>query len=151
MSGNDVETVTDMWDALNDRDWPRVKSFFGPDSIYYDVPLGPGAAARGPDGIEARLRLGIEPLQAYAHHHGVATAGADGLVMLEHSETWTWSDSESFTLPIATVHRVADGVITRWRDYWDYQALMGAAPAWWIEQTTGGDLSWLYDASADPL
>jgi limonene-1,2-epoxide hydrolase len=144
---NDVELVTAMWDTLNDRDWSRLGGFFGADSIYYDVPLGPSAAGVGPESIVARLRLGLEPLEAYAHHHGLASTGEGGLVMLEHSETWTWGTGESVTLPIATVHRVAEGVITLWRDYWDYQTLMGAAPAWWVEQTTTGDLSWLVDAT----
>jgi limonene-1,2-epoxide hydrolase len=144
---NDVDTCTALWDALNDRDWDRVATFFGPDSIYYDVPLGPSAAAVGPAGIVDRLRLGIAPLAAYAHHHGHAATGPGGLVMLEHSETWTWDADSSLTLPIATVHRVVDGVITLWRDYWDYPTLMNAAPAWWVEQTTGGDLSWLVDAT----
>jgi limonene-1,2-epoxide hydrolase len=149
MNDNDVKTVTAMWDALDQRDWDALPPFFGPESIYYDVPLGPGAAARGPGSIVARLRLGIEPLAAYAHHHGVASTGDGGLVMLEHSETWTWSDSESLTLPIATVHRVTDGAITLWRDYWDYGTLMNAAPAWWVEQITTGDMSWLHDATND--
>ncbi len=144
---NDVELVTAMWDALDKRDWQQLKAFFGPDSIYYDVPLGPSAAAVGPDGIVARLRLGLEPLSGYQHHHGLVATGDGGLVMLEHSETWTLGTGETVTLPIATVHRVADGAITLWRDYWDYAALMGAAPAWWVEQTTTGDLSWLVDAT----
>ena len=144
---DDVKTVGAMWDTLNDRDWDKLGAFFGPDSIYYDVPLGPSAAGVGPESIVARLRLGLEPLAAYAHHHGLATTGEGGLVMLEHSETWTWGTGESVTLPIATVHRVVDGTITLWRDYWDYQTLMGAAPAWWVEQTTTGDLSWLVDAT----
>jgi limonene-1,2-epoxide hydrolase len=75
------------------------------------------------------------------------STGAGGLVMVEHAETWTWGTGESVTLPIATVHRVTDGVITLWRDYWDYGTLMNAAPAWWIDQTTSGDLSWLVDAT----
>ena len=144
---NDVELVMAMWDTLDKRDWPQLGAFFGPDSIYYDVPLGPSAAGVGPESIVARLRLGLEPLSAYQHHHGLASTGDGGLVMLEHSETWTWGTGESVTLPIATVHRVAGGAITRWVDYWDYQTLMGAAPAWWVEQTTTGDLSWLVDAT----
>jgi limonene-1,2-epoxide hydrolase len=136
-----------MWDALGRRDWSGLAAFFGPQSIYYDVPLGPSAAAVGPEGIVARLRLGIEPLAAYDHHHGVVSTGEGGLVMVEHSETWTWGTDESVTLPIATVHRVDDGVITLWRDYWDYGTLMNAAPAWWVDQITNGDLSWLVDAT----
>jgi limonene-1,2-epoxide hydrolase len=144
---NELATVNRMWDALGDRDWSRLAGFFGPESIYYDVPLGPSAAAKGPDGIVARLRLGIEPLADYQHHHGAVASGPDGLVVLEHAETWTWDADNTATLPIASVHRVVGGVITLWRDYWDYPTLMNAAPAWWVEHTTSGDLSWLYDAS----
>ena len=144
---NDVDLVTAMWDTLDKRDWPQLGRFFAADCIYYDVPLGPSAAGVGPESIVARLRLGLEPLSAYQHHHGRVASGADGLVMLEHSETWTWGTGESVTLPIATVHRVAGGAITLWADYWDYGTLMNAAPAWWIDQTTNGDLSWLVDAT----
>ena len=56
-----------FWAALYDRDWPRIRSFFGPDSIYYDVPTGPSTAGKGPDSIEARLRLGLEGLAGYDH------------------------------------------------------------------------------------
>ena len=53
-------TVAAFWDALYARDWDQVRSFFGPDSIYLDVPTGPTAAARGPADIEKRLRLGLD-------------------------------------------------------------------------------------------
>ncbi|MEY2475011.1 MAG: hypothetical protein QOG87_326, partial [Actinomycetota bacterium] len=35
---DDVKTVSAMWDTLNDRDWQQLGAFFGPASIYYDVP-----------------------------------------------------------------------------------------------------------------
>ena len=46
-----------------------IRSFFGDDSVYWDVPTGPASAAKGPDGIEARLRLGLEGLAGYEHDH----------------------------------------------------------------------------------
>ena len=128
------------------RDWPLVRSFFGPDSIYYDVPTGPSTAGRGPEGIEARLRLGLDGLAAY--DHGPATVVAAGpVVFTEHTEHWTWPSGEEVTLPFVSVQHVHDGVITLWRDYWDLQTLMGAAPASWHERLANADLSWIFDAT----
>jgi hypothetical protein len=62
MSATPREVAAAFWAALYDRDWPRIRSFFGPESIYYDVPTGPSSAGVGPDSIEARLRLGLEGL-----------------------------------------------------------------------------------------
>jgi len=135
-----------FWDALYTRDWERIRSFFGPDSIYYDVPTGPATAARGPDGIEARLRLGLETLSGYEHISGNVVAEGEW-VITEHEETWRWASGESVTLPFVSVQRVADGLITLWKDYWDYQTLMNAAPADWQERLATADLSWIFDAT----
>ena len=62
MSSVPTQVAAAFWAALYDRDWPRIRSFFGPDSIYYDVPTGPSSAGVGPASIEARLRLGLEGL-----------------------------------------------------------------------------------------
>jgi limonene-1,2-epoxide hydrolase len=142
-----VALVTAFWSALSDRDWPSVRTFFGAESIYYDVPTGPTTAAKGPDGIEARLRLGIEPLAHYENHPGGVATDADGLVISEHSETWEWESGESVLLPFVSVQRVAGDVIVLWKDYWDYATLTGAAPAAWMERLETADLSWIYDAT----
>ncbi|HEY1740861.1 MAG TPA: nuclear transport factor 2 family protein [Acidimicrobiia bacterium] len=135
-----------FWDALYARHWERIRSFFGPDSIYYDVPTGPGSAARGPRDIEARLQLGLEGLAAY--EHGPATVVADGpIVVTEHTEHWTWATGEKVALPFVSVQHVGDGLITLWRDYWDLQTLMNAAPASWRDRLDNADLSWIFDAT----
>jgi hypothetical protein len=51
------------------------------------------------------------------------------------------------TLPFVSVQRVADGQIIFWKDYWDYQTLMNAAPADWQERLASADLSWIFDAT----
>ena len=93
------ETAAAFWTALYDCDWPRIRSFFGPDSIYYDVPVGPSSAGVGPDSIEARLRLGLEGLVGYEHHPGVVAEGPGGVVVTEHTEVWTWESGETVALP----------------------------------------------------
>ena len=143
-----AETAAAFWDALYARDWPRIRSFFGPRSIYYDVPTGPATAGKGPDSIEARLRLGLETLSAYEHSTKLVVADGEH-VITEHTETWHWPAGETVTLPFVSVQRVVDGVIVLWKDYWDYQTLMDAAPADWQERLATADLSWIYDATGE--
>ena len=140
------EVVAAFWEALYARDWERIRSFFGPDSIYLDVPTGPGAAARGPVDIEKRLRLGLEGLAGY--DHGPATTIAEGgIVITEHTETWEWPTGERATLPFVSVQHVSDGIITLWKDYWDFGALVNHATADWMEQLGQADMSWIFDAT----
>lgn len=146
MSEDARAIVASFWRALYDRDWDRIRTFFSPDSIYYDVPTGPATAGRGPGGIEARLRLGLETLSAYEHEQGVIVSDGE-YVITEHAETWRWESGESVTLPFVSVQRVADGKIVLWKDYWDYQTLMNAAPAAWHDRLATADLSWVYDAT----
>ena len=146
MSRKPIEIVPDFWDALYARDWTRIRSFFGPDSIYYDVPTGPTTAAKGPEAIEARLRLGLEGLAGYEHERIAMISDGDH-VFTEHAETWRWPSGESVRLPFLSVQRVTDGRISLWKDYWDYQTLMQAAPADWQERLANADLWWLFDAT----
>ncbi len=133
-----VELVREFWAALDARDFDAVATFMAPDGHYVDVPvkdIEPGA--RGPAETAARLRLGIEPLAAYEVHDGPVIA-AGGFVVTEHSETWTWEEGASVTLPFTSVMQVADGKVTRWWDYFDLGTLMNAAPSWWVEHISAG-------------
>jgi limonene-1,2-epoxide hydrolase len=40
-----------------------------------------------------------------------------------------------------SVQHISDGTIVLWKDYWDLQTLMGAAPAAWHERLDTADLS----------
>lgn len=146
MNSDPKAVVAAFWEALYSRDWPRIRTFFGSDSIYYDVPTGPSTAGKGPESIEARLRLGLEGLSGYDHTPGVVVVEGE-YVVTEHAETWHWPSGESVTLPFVSVQRVVDGTIVLWKDYWDYQTLMSAAPQAWHERLANADLSWIYDAT----
>jgi limonene-1,2-epoxide hydrolase len=144
------EAVVSMWQALSRRDWEALKTFLSDDCIYLDMPVGPTAAARGPEDIVKRLKIGLEPLASYVNHDGLLVAnGAD--VMYEHSETWHWASGESAVLQFATVHRVVFengvGKITLWKDYWDMGALANHAPPSWLADFAGADVSWVFDAT----
>ena len=135
-----------FWAGLYDRDWDRIRSFFDPDSIYYDVPTGTIAAAKGPADIEKRLKLGLEQLSGY--DHGPATVVAEGpIVVTEHTEHWVWPSGHEATLPFVSIQHVHDGIITLWRDYWDLGTLMAQGPPDWQDQLMAGDLSWITDVT----
>jgi limonene-1,2-epoxide hydrolase len=144
------DLVAGFWKALYARDWDGIRSFFGPESVYWDVPTGPASAAKGPESIEARLRLGLEGLAGYEHHAGPMVESGEHVVT-EHREVWHWPSGETVSLPFVSVMVVRDGVIAVWKDYWDLSALMDAAPAVWHERLANADLSWIYDATNDGL
>ena len=128
--------VQRYWDALAARDWEGMKALLTDDAHYTDVPA-PEDGARGPDAIEARLRLGIEPLERYVPRPGTLTA-EDDRVILEHSEEWHWHTGEHVVLPFVSVFELRDGKIARWWDYWDLGTLMNAAPQWWLDHIMKG-------------
>jgi limonene-1,2-epoxide hydrolase len=148
LAGTDqVKTlVHGMWETLSARDWDTLKTFLAPECIYLDVPVGPAAAARGPEDIVKRLKIGIEPLAGYRNFPGLMVSdGAD--VMYEHSEQWHWATGESALLNFVTVHRVEGGRITLWKDYWDMSALADHAPPTWLADFADADMSWVFDAT----
>lgn len=129
--------VLRMWGDLGRRDWDAIATYFGPDSHYTDVGAGEDGAT-GAERIVARLRLGIEPLEAYdPKPPKLVVAEGDG-VIVEHSEEWHWHTGESVLLPFVSVHEVRGDTIVRWHDYWDLQTLMNAAPQWWVEHIMKG-------------
>ncbi len=134
---NNKVRVAAFWQTLYDRDWAGLRRFFWAQSEYTDVPSPPDDVARGPDQIEARLRLGLERLSGY--EHGLRLMVAQGnVVVTEHTETWHWHTGEQVTLPFVSVQELSEMIIVRWWDYWDLQTLMNAAPAWWIEHIAQG-------------
>lgn len=91
------DTIHGLWKALSARDWDRLKEFVSDDCIYLDMPVGPAAAARGPEDIVKRLKIGLEPLASYENFDGLLlTNGADA--MYEHHEEWHWETGESAVL-----------------------------------------------------
>lgn len=140
------DVVLGLWQALSRRDWDAVKTYLSADCLYVDMPV-PALSARGPDDIVKRLKMGLEPLAGYQNHDGVLVSdGCD--VMYEHSETWTFTTGEQGVLRFVTVHKVIDGKITLWKDYWDMGSLVAFAPPNHFENLATADTSWIFDATA---
>jgi limonene-1,2-epoxide hydrolase len=139
------DVVLGLWQALSRRDWDAVKAFLSVDCLYVDMPM-PAAAARGPDDIVKRLKMGLERLAGYENHDGLLLCnGSDA--MYEHSETWRFQTGEQGVLRFVTVHQVVDGNITVWKDYWDMNSLVSFAPPNHFESLANEDTSWIFDAT----
>ena len=139
------ETVLGMWKALSDRDWDSLKTFLSDDCLYVDMPM-PATAARGPEDIITRLKIGLEPLSSYVNHDGLLLSnGVDAIY--EHSETWGWPSGETVRLPFVSVHRVEGDKVTLWKDYSDFTTLLSAAPPSYLEGFASVDTSWVVDAT----
>ncbi len=140
------DVVLGLWRALSRRDWDAVQSFLAEDCLYVDMPV-PALAARGPEDTVKRLKMGLEPLAGYENHDGVLLSAGDD-VMYEHSETWRFTSGEQGVLRFVTVHKVVDGKITVWKDYWDMNSLVSFAPPNHFESLAKGDSSWVFDATS---
>ena len=110
----------------------------GPASGRSSAPTRSTTTSRPARPRRRRVRTGSKRACVWASRRCPATTTsaasivADGEhVVTEHAETWHWAGGESVTLPFVSVQRVVDGTIVLWKDYWDYQTLMNAAPADW--------------------
>ena len=128
------------------ENFDAVGAWFTPQGNYRDVPA-PEEGAFGPAEVAARLRLGLEPLARYEHVPGWTIVAGGDTVMTEHVERWTWASGETVALPFVSVQRVVDGRIALWKDYWDLQTLMQAAPQSWHDRLDTADLSWVVDVT----
>ena len=126
------KVVETLWNALSAFDWETLKSCLAEDVHYEDVPTeDPGA--RGPENTVKRLAIAFDNLIEHTHtiHHIVA----DGdVVMLDHSESWTFSSGEKAEHTFATLHELRDGKVVRWSDFWDVAGFVGQFPKWFLEK-----------------
>jgi limonene-1,2-epoxide hydrolase len=143
---NASEPVLHLWRAIGKRDWEAVKTVVSHDCIFLDMPLGPTLAARGSDNIVKRLKSGLENenLAKWANHDVLLlTNGVD--VMYEHLVTYTSTNGETANNPIVSVHKVIDGKVALWKDYWDLNTI--ANTSWFQSSLAGEDMSWVFDAT----
>ena len=83
------QIVEQYWAALAQRDWEGMKALLTDDAHYTDIGT-PGAGGFGPEGVIARLKIGLEPLEGYEHLPGTNMIAEGDLVMTEHTERWTF-------------------------------------------------------------
>lgn len=131
--------VARYWEALYSHDWDAVKSFFSDTANYVDTGIGEAlGGAHGPAEIVARLRLGLDPVEAHNHVDGLMVA-EDRFVITEHAEEWVFHTGERIMHPFCSVMELTDdGQIHRWWDYSNLSNLIDNAPQWWLDHIAAG-------------
>lgn len=134
MTSNEAnkQVVAQFWDALAARDWDGMKALLTADAHYTDVGT-PGKGGTGPDGVVARVKIGLEPLEQYSHLPGTNMIAEGDLVMTEHTERWKFHTGEVIDHSFVSVTQLRDGKIFRWHDYSNIPNITDNAPAWWLE------------------
>jgi limonene-1,2-epoxide hydrolase len=126
------QVVQQFWDALAARNWTGMKSLLTEDAHYTDIGV-PGPGGYGPEGVIARLKIGIEPLEGYEHLPGTNMITEGDLVMTEHTERWIFGTGEVIDHSFVSVTELRNGRICRWHDYSNISNITDNAPAWWLE------------------
>lgn len=124
-----IEVVRDFLDALERLDIDAASDLLAPDVVYQNVPLPP---ATGKDAVLEQLRwLGRNADAFGVEYHNIASDGP--VVLTERTDVLTFGKvSGSFW--VCGTFEVHDGLITLWRDRFDYLTfawsfLRGAARA----------------------
>ena len=124
--------VQQFFDALAARDWDGMKALLTDDAHYTDVGV-PGPGGTGPEGVVARVKIGLEPLSGYEHLGGTNVVAEGDLVMTEHTERWHFHTGEVIDHSFVSVTELRDGKICRWHDYSNIPNITDNAPSWWLE------------------
>ena len=124
--------VKEMWAALGDFDFERLKSCLHPDVHYEDIPTE-DAGAMGPENVVRRLSVAWDHLkeQDQITHH---MAAEGSVVFLDHTEKWTFKSGETAEHRFVTLHELRDQKIIKWSDFWDMANFVGQFPQWFLEE-----------------
>jgi len=109
-----LETVNTFMKAAAARDYDRALRLLSEDIEYQNMPLPP---VHGHQAVKDTLEmiLGTVSTSEWVVHHQLAS---EDLVMNERTDRFKVQDSW-VELPVVGVFELSDGVIVRWRDYFD--------------------------------
>lgn len=119
-----METVRRFMKLMEPLNYDEALKLVAADCAYINPP--PVGAVRGPAGIRAVLQPFFGPTKE--NEFRVLRAAADGpVVLLERLDRHLFGE-KWVELPVTGVYEVHDGVITYWRDYFDYPTIAGQLP-----------------------
>ena len=115
------QTVQAFMKAMEQLDYDTAFTYVSPNIAYTNLPLGPDSTTYGTDGIRAVLEPFFAPTITNEWViKNIATSG--NTVFIErldrHQFEKGWAE-----LPVTGVFQVADGLITEWREYFDYATI----------------------------
>jgi limonene-1,2-epoxide hydrolase len=114
-TGENLETVLRFFRAVNRNDEAAIRSYFGQDSVFHNIPMDPVV---GPDAIWGIMKLVHDPCSAVDWRlHSIAEA-PDGTVLTERTDRYR-IDGKWIEYPLMGIFEIRRGTILAWRDYFD--------------------------------
>lgn len=113
----DTGAVLDFIAAWNARDMDRIAGALAEDALYHNIPMSP---VRGRE----QIRAALAPLVAACNEidwrvHNIADDGK-GVVLTERTDDFL-RDGKRISVRVMGVFEMRNGLIARWRDYFDLQ------------------------------
>lgn len=119
MSPSPMDVVRRFMKLMEPLDYDNALKLVSPDCTYINPP--PIGEVRGPAGVRAVLEPFFAPTKE--NEFKVLRAAQDGpVVLLERLDRHLFGD-KWVELPVTGVYEVRDGLITYWRDYFDYTTI----------------------------
>lgn len=111
-NSNHVARFMAAWERL---DLEAVMAAFAPDAVYHNIPMAPLVGHEAIRAFIAPFMAKYERLVFETHH---SAENAAGVVMNERTDTFFWR-GKTASMRIMGVFELKDGLILRWRDYYD--------------------------------
>ncbi len=122
---SNLRTVQDFCDAWESGDVERLMGFIHPDCVYQNMPRPPHVGAGEIRRQFERFAGGAQAIR-FINVHVAETA--DGVVLTERIDRVTYEAGDADVLTMG-VFELTDGLIVRWRDYYDEAQVMAAIKA----------------------
>lgn len=122
-----LQVVRDLFDAIYRLDFAAAVELFTDDGSYHDLAIEEEPTV-GKPAIRRKLDFmvagGVERM-TYTIHHLV---GDGDVVLCERDETWHFPSGATPSLRVMCTIELRDGLIARWREYWNRDELMSVMP-----------------------
>ncbi|WP_397422127.1 limonene-1,2-epoxide hydrolase family protein [Phenylobacterium sp.] len=119
-----IETVRQFMKLMEPLNYDEALKLVSADCEYVNPP--PIGTVRGPAGIRAVLEPFFGPTTEN-EFRVLRSAGSGPVVLLERLDRHLFGD-KWVELPVTGAYEVHNGVITYWRDYFDYATIAGQLP-----------------------
>jgi len=124
MSRTNEDVVRGFCDAWSRRDAEELLAYFSDDAVYHNIPMAP---VEGKAAIREVFGMFLPPSERIEFEmRNIAAAG--DVVFTERVDRFVLA-GRNVELPVAGVFELKNGLITAWRDYFDF--------ATWQRQTGG--------------
>ncbi len=115
------EIVRLFCDAWSEGKLDKIMEFFAEDAIYHNIPMEPAA---GKDDIRLVIE-GFLSMTSSIEFKIIHQVASKEIVMNERIDTLAIGDNP-VRLPVAGIFEIGNGLITKWRDYFDMAQFTGA-------------------------